>query len=154
MRAVVQRVNSATVRTTDGVAGSIGLGFLVFLGVSPADDVGTAKRLAAKIAGLRLFEDAGSHMNLALDEVGGEVLAVSQFTLYGDVRRGRRPSFDGAARGAQAEPVYETFCAAIESHGIRCARGVFGAHMEVSLVNDGPVTLMIDTVDLDSPRRA
>jgi len=141
--------------TVDGKAtGAIGRGFLVLLGVAPEDTAAVAEKVAAKICGLRLFEDSDGRMNLGLADVGGAVLCVSQFTLYGNVRRGRRPSFDGAAAPDLAEPVYEAFCAAVEGEGLRCERGSFGAHMEVELVNDGPVTLIVDSTDLEQPRRA
>jgi D-tyrosyl-tRNA(Tyr) deacylase len=123
------------------------------VGVAADDTAATASRTAEKVAGLRIFEDEAGRMNLGLADVGGEVLAVSQFTLYGDVRRGRRPSFEDAAPGEDALPLYEAFCAAIEAVGIRCARGAFGEHMDVTLTNDGPVTLIIDSRDLDAPRR-
>lgn len=154
MRAVVQRVSSASVTVEGAVHAGIGRGLLVLLGVGPDDTPERAARLATKVAGLRLFEDPDGKMNLACDEVGGAVLCISQFTLYADVRRGRRPSFEAAAPPAQALPLYEAFCRAIEAAGLRCARGVFGAHMEVALVNDGPVTLVIDSEALEGPRRA
>lgn len=153
MRAVVQRVGEAEVRVGGEVVGRIGRGLLVLLGVTHSDDAAVAKKLAEKVAGLRIFEDADGKMNLALADVGGEVLCVSQFTLYGEVRRGRRPSFDEAARPEQALPLWEAFCDGIAQVGIRCARGQFGAEMEVSLVNDGPVTLVIDSRELEQPRR-
>jgi D-tyrosyl-tRNA(Tyr) deacylase len=153
VRAVVQRVARASVTADGGLAGSIGRGFLVLLGVGSDDTEATAERMAAKIAGLRLFEDNAGMMNLGLAAVGGAVLCISQFTLYGDVRRGRRPSFDRAAAPEPARRLYEAFCAAIERAGLTCERGVFGAHMEVELLNDGPVTLVIDSADLDLPRR-
>lgn len=154
MRAVVQRVSHAAVRADASVAGSIGPGLLVLLGITHDDTPALAERLAARVAGLRVFEDAGGRMNLSVAEAAGAILCVSQFTVYGHVRRGRRPSFDAAARPEQALPLYEAFCAAIEREGLRCERGVFGAHMEVELVNDGPVTLIIDSADLEQPRRA
>lgn len=131
----------------------IGAGLLVFLGVGDGDDVGTAKQLAGRIGGLRIFEDTAGKMNLSLAEMGGEVLCISQFTLYGDVRRGKRPSFSGAAAPGPARELYEAFCREIESQGIACHRGRFGEHMQVELINDGPVTLMIDSADLARPRR-
>lgn len=152
MRAVVQRVLSASVAVDGREVSAIGRGFLVLLGVEAPDTNATAARMAAKVAGLRIFEDDEGRMNLPLASVDGEVLCVSQFTLYGDVRRGNRPSFSGAAPGAVAEPIYEAFCAAIEAADVRCARGVFGAHMAVTLVNDGPVTLVIDSRELEAPR--
>ena len=152
MRALVQRVSRAEVRVDGAVRGSIGAGFVVLVGVSPADTAAVAARFAAKVASLRLFEDADGRMNRALADVGGAVLAISQFTLYADVRRGNRPSFSGAAPGDAARPVYEAFCAGIEAAGLRCERGVFGAHMEVDLVNDGPVTIIVDSADMERPR--
>jgi len=154
MRAVVQRVSHAAVRVDDRTVGAIGPGLLVLLGITHDDTLPIAERLAAKVAGLRVFEDPDGRMNLAVADVGGAVLCISQFTLYGDVRRGRRPSFDAAARPEQALPLYEAFCAAIEREGLRCERGLFGAHMQVELVNDGPVTIIVDSADLDQPRRA
>lgn len=129
-------------------------GFLVLLGIANTDTMAIAQRMAAKISSLRLFEDPEGRMNLGLAAVGGEILCVSQFTLYANVRRGRRPSFDSAATPEVAEPLYQAFCDAIEAGGVPCQRGRFGAHMAVSLVNHGPVTVIIDSDDLDSPRRA
>ena len=137
MRALVQRVSRASV-TADGVrTGAIGPGLLVLLGVTHDDDPATADRLAAKVRALRVFGDAEGRMNEPLGE--REVLCVSQFTLYGDARRGTRPSYVAAARPEHAEPLYERFCAALGAQ-----RGVFGAHMDVELVNDGPVTLLLE----------
>jgi D-tyrosyl-tRNA(Tyr) deacylase len=154
MRALVQRVSRASVTVNGAVAGAIDRGFLVLLGVGQEDSAREAETLALKVAGLRLFEDTEGKMNLALADVGGEVLCVSQFTLYGDVRKGRRPSFTDAASPELGERMYEHFCSALEREGLRVGRGVFGAHMDVELVNDGPVTLMIDTDDLARPRRS
>ncbi len=154
MRAVVQRVSRAQVIAGTEVVGKIGPGLLVFLGVGTDDTPADALRLARKVCGLRIFEDGDGKMNLDLASAGCEVLCVSQFTLHADVRRGNRPSFDRAAPGPVAEPLYGAFCAAIESSGLACKRGRFGAEMAVELVNDGPVTLVIDTADLDQPRRA
>ena len=148
MRAVVQRVSRASVTVEGAVVGEIGAGLLVLLGITHDDGEAEAALLAKKIAGLRVFEDNGGKMNLALADVGGAVLAVSQFTLYGDVRKGRRPSFTGAARPEQAEPLYRRFCQALAAEGVPVAEGVFQAHMAVSLVNDGPVTLWLDTAEL------
>jgi D-tyrosyl-tRNA(Tyr) deacylase len=140
--------------TVDGeVAGRIDRGFLVLLGVGTDDGEEQAVALAAKVAGLRIFEDIEGRMNLGLDDVDGEVLCISQFTLYGDVRKGRRPSFTQAAKPETGKRLYERFCDEIERLGMRCERGVFGAHMDVELVNDGPVTLWIDTAELERPRR-
>jgi len=137
MRALVQRVSRASVRVQDRVVAEIGPGLLVLLGVGHDDDARTAERLAEKVRALRIFADGDGHMNEPLGE--REILCVSQFTLYGDTRRGNRPSFVAAARPEQAEPLYERFC---ELAGAR--RGVFGAHMHVELVNDGPVTVLLE----------
>ena len=154
MRALVQRVSRASVRVDGEVTGSIESGFLVLLGVTHSDDEATADALARKVVGLRVFEDGDGKMNLDLAAVGGSVLCVSQFTLYGSARKGRRPSFTEAAEPARAAALYERFCAAVEGEGLQCERGRFGAHMEVESVNDGPVTLLIDSADLERPRRA
>jgi D-tyrosyl-tRNA(Tyr) deacylase len=121
--------------------------------VREGDDEATARRLAAKTAELRIFADAAGRFNRSLVEAGGEALVVSQFTLYGDVRKGRRPSFNDAARPELAEPLVESFAAALEEAGVRVARGRFGAMMQVELVNDGPVTLVLDSEELERPRR-
>ncbi len=154
MRALVQRVSRSSVRVDGELAGAIESGFLVLLGVTHGDDEAIAYALARKVAGLRVFEDADGKMNRDLAATGGAILCVSQFTLYGSVRKGRRPSFTEAADPAWAEALYERFCAAVEGEGVRCERGRFGAHMEVESVNDGPVTLLIDSADLERPRRA
>lgn len=148
MRAVIQRVSSAQVTVGGEVVGRIGRGFLVLLGVTGGDGEAEARLLARKIAGLRVFEDAGGKMNLALADAGGAVLAVSQFTLYADVRKGRRPSFIAAARPEQAEPLYRRFCTLLAAEGLEVQQGVFGAEMQVALVNDGPVTIWMDTAEL------
>ncbi len=145
MRAVIQRVSQASVQVNGVVVGQIGRGFLVLLGITHSDGETEAVWLAKKIAGLRLFEDADGKMNLGLADVDGAVLAVSQFTLYGNAAKGRRPSFTEAARPEQAQPLYEHFCAALQAEGIEVAQGVFQAHMQVALVNDGPVTLIVET---------
>jgi D-tyrosyl-tRNA(Tyr) deacylase len=133
----------------DGVpVGAIERGFLVLLGVTHADGQAEAEWLARKIAGLRIFEDDAGKMNLGLFDVGGAVLVVSQFTLYGDARKGRRPSFTDAARPEQAEPLVDYFAARLREEGLRVQTGIFGAMMEVELVNDGPVTLWLDTEDV------
>ncbi len=154
MRLVVQRVSSASVSVAGEVVAAIGRGMLVLVGVTHDDTVVTARRMAAKCAALRIFEDAEGRMNLGAADVEGDVLAVSQFTLYANVRRGNRPSFDQAAPAAGSEPVYEAFCRGIEAAGLRCARGRFGAEMQVHLVNDGPVTIIVDSADLERPRGA
>ncbi len=148
MRAVVQRVSEASVVAEGQVVGAIGCGFLVLLGVTHGDGEAEAAWLARKVAGLRVFEDAAGKMNLSLADVGGAVLLVSQFTLYGDVRKGRRPSFIDAARPEHAAPLCDRFAALLRSEGLAVATGVFGAVMQVHLVNDGPVTLWLDTADL------
>jgi D-tyrosyl-tRNA(Tyr) deacylase len=148
MRAVIQRVSSAQVTVNGEVVGRIGRGFLVLLGVTAADGEAEARLLARKIVGLRVFEDGDGKMNLALADVGGAVLAVSQFTLYADVRKGRRPSFIAAARPEQAEPLYRRFCDLLAAEGLAVQQGVFQAEMQVTLVNDGPVTIWMDTAEL------
>ena len=145
MRAVVQRVSSASVAVGEQVVGEIGPGLLVLLGVSTSDAEADADYLAGKIAGLRIFEDESGKMNLSVADVGGAVLAISQFTLYGDVRHGRRPSFDEAARPERARELYEYFVVQIRRHGLRCDTGQFQAMMSVSLVNEGPVTVLLDS---------
>ncbi len=142
MRLVVQRVSRASVRVDGEVVGAIGPGLLVLVGVEKGDTATAAERAAQRLATLRVFEDEAGHMNRGLDEVGGAVLVVSQFTLSGSIRRGRRPSFDGAARPEEAEPLVDALVAALAARGVRVATGVFRAHMEVELVNDGPVTFV------------
>ena len=145
MRAVVQRVRSAKVTVAGAVVGEIGRGLLVLLGVHTSDSPEQARWLADKLAGLRIFEDNAGKMNLAVGDIGGAVLVVSQFTLYGDCSKGRRPSFIAAARPETAIPLYEAVVTALKSHGVPVATGVFGADMQVELTNDGPVTLVIDS---------
>ena len=144
MRAVVQRVSRAQVRIGDEVAGNIGPGLLVLLGVSNQDTSADADYLAEKIVGVRICEDAQGKMNLGLREAGGSVLVVSQFTLYVDVRRGKRPSFDAAAPPEKARTLYEYFVERIRAAGLRCETGRFQEMMQVELVNDGPVTILLD----------
>ena len=145
MRALVQRVSRAEVRVAGEVTGTIGPGLLVLLGATHADDAAAADWLARKVAGLRVFADAAGHMNRDVQDIGGAVLVVPQFTLYGDARRGRRPDFLLAARPEVAEPLFERFCSTLAATGVTVARGVFRATMEVELVNEGPVTLSIDS---------
>ena len=145
MRAVVQRVASASVKVEDEVVGQIERGFLVLLGVGTDDSDADAVTLAEKVAGLRVFEDDDRKMNLALNDVDGQMLVVSQFTLFGDCRKGRRPSFVDAARPEQAERLYESFVAEVRGRGIHVETGRFQTHMDVRLVNDGPVTLLLDS---------
>ena len=145
MRAVVQRVRRAKVTINDFISGEIGLGLLVLLGVGHEDTEADAAYLAEKIAGLRIFEDDGGKMNRSVQEAGGSVLTVSQFTLYGDVRRGKRPSFDDAAPPERARHLYEFFVARIRAAGLRCETGRFQEMMRVELVNEGPVTILLDS---------
>jgi D-aminoacyl-tRNA deacylase len=145
MRAVVQRVSRARVTVKDWVSGEIGLGLLVLLGVGRDDDEADATYFAEKIAGLRIFEDDDGKMNRNVIDVGGSVLAVSQFTLYGDVRRGKRPSFDAAAPPDVARRLYEFFVQQIQALGLRCETGRFQEMMQVELVNEGPVTILLDS---------
>jgi D-tyrosyl-tRNA(Tyr) deacylase len=144
MRAVVQRVSRASVTVDGQIVGAIGPGLLVLLGVAHDDTAERATWLAEKIAGLRVFGDADGKMNRDVTEAGGGVLIVSQFTLYGDCRKGRRPSFIDAAPPAIAIPLYEAFIVAVKAQGVPVATGQFGADMQIELVNDGPVTLIID----------
>ena len=145
MRAVIQRATEASVTVDERMVGRIANGLLVFLGVSKTDNQTSADYMIEKLLGLRVFSDAEGKMNLNVHEAGGAVLVVSQFTLYGDVRRGKRPSFDDAARPEQAKALYEYFTARIREHGIECATGEFQAMMKVALVNEGPVTILIDS---------
>ena len=145
MRAVVQRVSRASVNVGDEVAGEIGQGLLLLLGVGEDDTEADADYLAAKVAGLRIFEDDAGKMNLCVTDVAGAILAVSQFTLFGDVRRGKRPSFDAAARPERARELYQYFVERIRQNGLRCETGRFQAMMQVELVNEGPVTILLDS---------
>ncbi len=151
MRALIQRVSQAAVTVDDEIVGRIGRGFVVLLGVTHADGQREAAWLAHKIAGLRVFDDAAGKMNLGLSDVSGEVLVVSQFTLYGDARKGRRPDFLQAARPEQAEPLVDYFVEQLRADGLPVQTGQFRALMQVSLVNDGPVTLWLDTAGLLPP---
>ncbi len=144
MRVVLQRVSEASVAVAGRVTGAIGRGVCLLVGFAPDDTAEEIRWMADKVAGLRIFPDAEDKMNLALTEVGGEVLVVSQFTLYGDASRGRRPSFIGAARPETAIPLYRQFVEALAATGLPVATGEFGARMEVRLVNDGPVTLLLE----------
>ena len=153
MRAVLQRVTSASVEVEGQVVGSCGPGFLVLLGVGPADGEAEVERLWHKIAHLRVFADEQGKMNRSLIDVSGEVLVISQFTLFADARRGNRPSFTDAAAPELATTLYERFCERAERDVAHVGRGVFGAHMQVSLTNDGPVTICLDTEELGRSRR-
>lgn len=145
MRALIQRVSSASVTVDGEVTGAIDRGLLVLLGIAPGDTANDRDWMVRKIAGLRIFPDDQGRFDRSVTDVGGSVLVVSQFTLFGDCRKGRRPNFSGAARPELAEPMCEAVCDAFEAAGIPTARGRFAADMKVALVNDGPVTLMLDT---------
>ena len=154
MRAVLTRVKSASVTIDGEVVGKIGQGFLILLGVGPGDDEATCRYLAEKALGLRVFKDENDKMNLGLADIGGQVLVVSQFTLDGNCRKGRRPSFTDAAGPALGNALYEKFLSVCEELGYPPQHGRFGADMKVASVNDGPVTLILDTDQLmDTPRR-
>src|SRR5579863_4600716 len=145
MRALLQRVSHARVTVDGSVVGEIGPGLLILLGVAKPDTAANAEFLVDKILNLRVFPDAAGKMNLCLLDTAGDLLVVSQFTLYGDCRKGRRPGFDAAAPAEQARALYESFVAQARRRGLRVQTGVFQAHMEVALVNDGPVTLLLET---------
>lgn len=145
MRAVIQRASRASVTVEGVVRGEIARGLLVLLGVAKDDGESDASYLANKTAGLRIFEDKAGKMSLSLKDVGGKVLVVSQFTLYGDVRRGLRPSFDAAAPPAEAERLYQRYCDLLRQEGLEVQTGVFQAMMDVELVNGGPVTILLDS---------
>jgi len=144
MRAVIQRVSEASVTVEGKVTGAIGKGLLVLLGVGHADTEATAQALAAKIVKLRIFSDVEGKMNLSVEDVGGGVLVVSQFTLLADTRKGNRPSFTDAAPPEAGNRLYEEFCRAVAALGVPVQQGIFGAHMDVRLTNDGPVTIVMD----------
>ena len=148
MKAVVTRVNSASVCIDGALHGQIGRGFLILLGIGPDDTPALCRKLAEKILGLRVFRDENDKMNRSLADVGGGLLIVSQFTLYGDCRKGNRPSFTNAARPETAIPLYEAFIARCRESGLPVETGEFGADMKVDLLNDGPVTLWMDTKDM------
>jgi D-tyrosyl-tRNA(Tyr) deacylase len=148
MRAVVQRVSRARVTVGEEITGEIGLGLLVLLGVGAGDARAEADYLVEKTIGLRIFEDAGGKMYLSVAEISGALLVVSQFTLYGDARKGRRPSFDAAAPPDQARSLYEYFVEKVRAAGLRCETGRFQETMQVELVNEGPVTILLDSAKL------
>jgi D-tyrosyl-tRNA(Tyr) deacylase len=152
VRALLQRVSRAEVRIDGQSVAAIEKGLLILLGVAQGDDEWVASGLAAKVAGLRIFADADGLTNLSIGEVGGSALVVSQFTLYADVRRGRRPSFVGAAGPMVGESLYEIFCEILAGSGVPVRQGVFGAHMDVELVNDGPFTVWLDSEELGIAR--
>jgi D-aminoacyl-tRNA deacylase len=148
MRALLQRVSQSSVTVDGQVVGAIGHGFLVLLGIGQDDGEAQVQTLAEKIVHLRVFEDDGGKMNRSLLDIGGEALVVSQFTLYADVRKGRRPSFISAAPPSLAEPLVELFKEALAAHGLKVEGGIFGAHMDVELINNGPVTIWLDSEQL------
>jgi D-tyrosyl-tRNA(Tyr) deacylase len=145
LRAVVQRVSEARVLVDGGIVAEIGAGACVLIGVADIDEVGSAKRLAHKVAQLRIFENEEGKFDRSLLDIQGSALVVSQFTLIADTAKGTRPSFSHAARPEQAAPLYEAFCGALEEERVEVARGIFGARMDVRLVNDGPVTIILET---------
>lgn len=144
MRAVLQRVKAAKVTVSGEIVAEIKQGLVILLGIAPGDSITTAEQLADKVVHLRIFEDNAEKMNLSCLDVGGEAIVVSQFTLYADTSRGRRPSFIGAAKPDLAEPIVAAFAQILADRGVPTQTGVFGAHMDVSLVNDGPVTIVMD----------
>lgn len=149
MKAVIQRVSECEVVVDEKTVGKISQGFLILLGVENGDTEKDAEKLSAKISGLRIFVDENDKMNLSLNDINGEVLVVSNFTLYANCRKGRRPNFEAAARPETAKPLYEYFCECMSKNGInKVERGIFGADMKVSLLNDGPVTLIINSNEL------
>ncbi len=149
MKAVIQRVTQSSVTVDEKTVGEISQGFLILLGIEDGDTEKDADKLSAKISGLRIFTDENDKMNLSLTDIGGEVLVVSQFTLCANCRKGRRPNFNAAARPKIAEPLYEYFCETMRQNGItKVECGIFGADMKVSLLNDGPVTIIIDSHEL------
>lgn len=148
MRVVVQRVTHAQVEVEGQIVGQIGAGLLVLVGFCDGDDTCALEWMAKKLAGLRLFEDSEEKMNLSVQDIGGQVLLVPQFTLYGDCRKGRRPSFTGALAPDQATLLFDQFCGLFPTLGLQPQTGIFGAHMKVSLENDGPVTVVIDSPPL------
>ena len=152
MKAVLMRVRRASVTIDERETRSIGRGFLILLAVTHDDTEAQAVKLADKLCSLRLFEDADGKINLTLDEVGGEIMIVSQFTLYGNCRKGRRPEFLNAARPETAIPLYEKFVSLVRAKGYHVETGEFGAYMAVDPVNDGPFTLIVDTKDLEAPK--
>lgn len=145
MRAVVQRVNFSSVEVDGKQVGEVKKGLNVLLGVGDGDTVEDVKYMAEKVCGLRIFEDEEEKMNLSVQDVGGEMLCISQFTLYGDVRKGKRPSFTAAMKPDDANELYEAFCDLVKAKGIHVEKGVFGAHMIVDIQNDGPVTILLDS---------
>ena len=145
MRAVIQRVTEASVKVDGKITGEIGKGILIFLGVGEGDTEKDLRYIADKTIGLRIFSDENDKMNLSVQDIGGEILVVSQFTLYGDCRKGKRPSFSSSMEPVAAKRMYEEFIEYVSEQGIRTAHGIFGADMKVELLNDGPVTILLDS---------
>jgi D-tyrosyl-tRNA(Tyr) deacylase len=154
MKAVIQRVSEASVSVKGEITGQIGRGLVVLLGVGPGDGAAEVALLTEKIANMRIFPDDTGRFNRSALDIGGAMLVVSQFTLFADTRRGRRPSFTGAAAPEIAAPLVEAFAAALRERGLRVASGIFGAHMQVALINDGPVTIVLDSATFREPRNA
>lgn len=148
MRLLVQRVKGASVTVDEKQVGKIDKGFLILVGVGPEDDEAICSKMAQKVVQMRVFEDADGKMNKSVTDIGGSFLAVSQFTLYADCRKGNRPSFTGACEPKRANELYEFFCGEAEKLGVKVERGIFGADMQVALVNDGPVTIMLDSDEI------
>ena len=153
MRIVLQRVTQASVTVDDKIAGAIKRGLLILVGVADGDEETQAEALARKVAGLRIFADADGRFNESIRDIDGSALVVSQFTLHADVRKGRRPSFTGAARPDVAAPLIDRFAETLRAQGVPVETGVFGAMMSVELTNDGPFTIVMDSADLERPRR-
>ena len=145
MRVLLQRVQHASVRVDGAITGSIRQGFLLLVGITPSDTEEIMKKMAGKCAQLRVFEDENGKMNRGLQDIGGSILSISQFTLYADCKRGRRPGFEKVARGDFAQPMYEAFNEELRTYGIHVETGIFGADMKVDLLNDGPVTILLDS---------
>lgn len=148
MKVVLQRVSCASVKVDGDVVGNINQGFLLLVGITPSDTEDIIKKVARKCAELRIFEDENGKMNKGLKDVGGSILSISQFTLYADCKKGRRPGFDKAARGDIAQPLYDSFNEELRSYDIHVETGIFGADMKVELLNDGPVTIILDSTEL------
>ena len=148
MRLLVQRVTGASVTVEEKQVGKIDKGFLILVGVGPEDDEAICSKMAQKVVQMRVFEDADGKMNKSVVDIGGSFLAVSQFTLYADCRKGNRPSFTGACAPQRADELYQFFCKEAEGLGVKVERGIFGADMQVALVNDGPVTIMLDSDEI------
>lgn len=148
LKVVLQRVTKANVRVDGTIVGDIDQGLVILVGITPSDDIATIQKIAKKCIQLRMFEDEHGKLNKSLYDVQGGILSISQFTLYGDCKKGRRPSFDQAAKGEIAKPLYDAFNEALSGYGMQLETGIFGADMQLELVNDGPVTIVIDSAEL------